>query len=258
MTRMRFSRRQLTLPIPQLALPIIVALLVAYEAYAVFIKTEGQTGFLPGGADVHLTSEVAGDGVPLVLEFAMRADGLEAIDLYPHAAAEPAEGQVTFTLLDQVWVAGLMRYTVPVVQSHASAADVAAATPYRLRLPRIDASAGRHYRLEIALTGARPGHGLRFEAGWPIYGDARMLFGVREEWGDLKFQTVAERTTIARTLTKMRRTAPPILKSSLFWIVFLVLFNWALAIIIRDLGLGASKLASAPDAEAQTRSANRR
>jgi hypothetical protein len=256
MARMRFPR-------PRLALLLIVALLVAYEGYAVFIKTEGQTGFLPEGPDVHLTSEVAGGGPPLVLEFAMRADGLEAIDLYPHAAGQPAEGEATFTIVDQIYIGGLMRYTEPVAQVRASAAEMTASTPYRLRLPRIDASAGRHYRLEIALSGARPGHGLRFEAGWPIYGDARILFGTREEWGDLKFQTVAERTTIARTLTKIRRTAPPILRSSLFWITFLVLFNWALAIIIRDLALSPAPEAGAlPQAQGQapgqTRSANRR
>jgi hypothetical protein len=226
---MRFTR-------PRLALLVIVGLIVAYEGYAFFIKNEGEPGFMPSAAHTFLTSEVAG-GAPLAVEFAMHAEGLEAIELYPHSSYEPPEGTVTFTFIDQIYIAGTMRESVPIAHSRAPATEVAATRPYRLRLPRIDRSAGHRYRLEIAVEEARPQHGLRFEAGWPGTEDARLLVGSREEWGDLKFQTVAERTTIARTVARLRRTAPPIVQSSLFWIALLLLFNWALFVIIRDLAL---------------------
>jgi hypothetical protein len=221
---------------PRLALVSIVGVLLAYEGYAFFIKNEGQPGFMPGAAHTFLTSEVAG-GAPLAVEFAMHAEGLEAIDLYPHPSYEPPEGTVTFTFIDQIYVAGTMRESVPIAHSTARTIDVAEHRPYRVQLPRIDRSAGHLYRLEIAVDDAREKHGVRFEAGWPGTEDARLLVGDREEWGDLKFQTVAERTTIARTVARLRRTAPPIVQSSLFWIGLLILFNWSLYIIVRDLAL---------------------
>lgn len=229
MSPMRFSR-------PRLALLLIATVLIGYEAYAFFIKTEGEPGFLPAGSAMHVTREIGQDG-PLVLEFIMRADGMDGLAVYPRASDAPPEGQVTFTLIEQIYRHGLPAERVPVARAEAPAAEVAAASPYQIPIPRIDRSSGRRYRLEIAVTGARPGHGLRFEAGWPSYGDARMLIGDREEWGDLKFRAAAQRTTVAKNVARLRRAAPAIARSSLFWNVSLFLFTWALIIVARDFGL---------------------
>lgn len=236
---MRFSR-------PRLALILAMSVIVGYELYAFFIKTEGQAGYLPEKSATFLTAEVRGPE-PLVLEFAMRADGLEAVDLFPHASTEPPQGQVTITVIQVDELSQTMPLAT-VAQQSAPASALAAAAPYRVRLPRLDHSSGKQYRVEIALPDAAPGHGLRFEAGWPVYTDARMLTGTRPEWGDMKFQTVAARTTIARTVARQRRTAPAFVQSGAFWVVTLIAFTCALGLLVRDLALAAPGLPASPAA----------
>lgn len=241
MRDMRFSR-------PRLALALIMTAVVSYELYAIFIKTEGLAGFLPEPSATHLTPEIAGPD-PLVLLFTMRADGLEAVDLYPHPSTRPPQGDVTFTLVADVTG---METMLLASRTSAPAAIVAASRPYRVQLPRIDRSSGRQYWLEIGLPDTPPGHGLRFEAGWPLYPDARMRIGARPEWGDLKFQTVAARTTIARSLARQRRTGPAFARSNAFWIVALVGFTWVLGVIVRDLALAPDAPPAPPGAGSWT------
>jgi hypothetical protein len=210
MFAMRFAR-------PRLVLLLVILAIVFYETYAFFLKTEGEPGFLPTGSAMHATREIGQDG-PLVLEFMMRSDGMDAVAVYPRASDAAPEGTVTFTLSERIFRHGLPAELVSLA-------------------PRIDQSSGRRYRLEIAVAGARPGHGLRFDAGWPVYGDARMLIGEREEWGDLKFHAEGQRTTIAKNVARLRRTAPAYARSSLFWGAGLLLLTWSLIIVARDFAL---------------------
>ena len=98
--------------------------------------------------------------------------------------------------------------------------------------PHVDSSAGELFRLDLAMPQAPHGQGLRFEAGGPTYFEGKMEIGGRQEWGDLKFRTMADRTTVYRHFRHLKRSWPPVLQSGAVSILVLAIVNWAMATML--------------------------
>lgn len=209
---------------------IVLACVLAYEGYAFFIKEAGEAENIASASDWHLTGEVAGN-VALTQGLVPHADGFEGLDVWAHATSDTPSGAVQLTLTQ-----GTPQGNEVVARASYPAADVASTRPYHMTFARIDASAGRQYTLTLSAPEASRGHGLRFEASGPAYPQGAMMLGDREEWGDLQFRTTAERTTIYRNVRHLRQSSqvPAMVRSDLFLVVMLLLFNVALAVLLRD------------------------
>jgi hypothetical protein len=224
----------------RLGIGLVVAALVAYEAYALFVKRSGEAAYLPSIEDTSLSPEIAGD-VTLEQRFVMFADGLDTIRVFPHRSTSAPEGLVELVVIGE-------GYEQPVAQVSAPASVVAAAPMFEWRVPRVDQSTGRGFIIRMALPATSPGHGLRFEIGGPGYELGDLSFGGRSFWGDLKFSTRATRVRVIDSLADLRRQAPAILRSDLFLVVVLAAFNWALVTLVLRLAARADGVASgAPD-----------
>jgi hypothetical protein len=208
---------------------VVLALVLAYEGYAFFIKEAGETQNIASRDDWHLTGEVAGEAA-LVQGLVTHADGFEGIDVWAHASGGPPPGP-----LDVLVTAdrGAGREAVARV-SYPAAQVVAAPQPFHVTIPRVDQSAGQHFELHIAAPLAPRGQGVRFEASGPAYPEGTLSLGGREEWGDLQFRTTAERSTIYRNLRHVRQGAPALVRSDLFLALMLLLFNGAIATLLYD------------------------
>jgi hypothetical protein len=212
---------------------VVLAALVAYEGYAFFIKTSGEARNIATAADRHLTGEVAGEAA-LVQGFVTHADGFDGVDVWGHASgARVPQADVVFEITEESASPGVpdplvARVSVP-------AAQVVGAQPFHVAIPRVDGSAGHHYKLNISAPRAVRGDGVRFEASGPAYPEGTLTLGGREEWGDLQFQTTAERTTIYRNVRHLRQSAPGVLRSDVFLVAMFLLFNWALATLLYEL-----------------------
>jgi hypothetical protein len=225
---------------------IVLAVVIAYEGYAFFIKEAGQSENLASPGDWHLTGEVAGNQA-LVQTLVTHADGFDGLDVWAHASSPTTtpRGPVVFTIFhgetgtDPADPAAIVPDSYRVAHVTYPASQIVAAQPFHVTFPRIDASAGRPYIVTIAAPEATRGQGIRFEASGPAYPQGAMTLGGRQEWGDLQFRTTAERTTIYRNLRHLRQSAsaPAIVRSDLFLIAMLLLFNAALASLLYDVVL---------------------
>ena len=211
--------------------------MLAYEAYAFFIKEAGEAENIATASDWHLTGEVAG-GAALEQGLVPHADGFEGVDVWAHATQENSapSGVVRFTIT-RITANG----PLTVATATYPAAEVVAKRPFHVAIPRLDMSAGQGFVIRIAAPDATAGHGLRFEASGPTYPQGVMTLGGRQEWGDLQFRTTAERTTIYRNLRHLRQSAqvPDAVRSDLFLTVMLLLFNIALAVLIYDVAFAS-------------------
>jgi hypothetical protein len=216
---------------------IVLACVLAYEAYAFFIKEAGEAENIATASDWHLTGEVAGDAV-LEQGLVPHADGFDGVDVWAHATQESSAGSASVP-------SGVVRFTITRSTANGAltvatvtypAAEVVAKRPFHVAIPRLDVSAGQGFAIRIAAPDATAGHGLRFEASGPTYPQGVMTLGGRQEWGDLQFRTTAERTTIYRNLRHLRQSAqvPDAVRSDLFLAVMLLLFNIALVVLIYD------------------------
>jgi len=214
-----------------LAFWAVMALLIAYQGYALFIHEAGNVSNIASASDRHLTGEVAGDAA-LVQGFVTHADGFDGVDVWAHASRGTPRGMVVFDIREPAGADG-----APIARVSVSAAQVVAAQPFHVTIPRVDASAGHHYDLSITAPQATPGDGVRFEASAPAYPEGKLSLGGREEWGDLQFRTTAERTTIYRNLRHLRQSpsVPAIARTDVFLIVMMLLFNWAIAVLLYEL-----------------------
>ncbi len=208
---------------------VTLALVLAYEGYTFFVRESGEAENIASTRDWHLTGEVAGDAA-LVQGLVPHADGFDGIDVWAHATNGTPQGSVVFTIAPRDGPAG----DSPVRVSQPAAA-VVASLPFRVKFPRIDASAGQPYILRITAPQAVRGQGVRFEASGPAYAEGRMTLGGREEWGDLQFRTTAERTTIYRNIRHLRQAGPSMVRSDLFLALMLLVFNGAIATLLYDL-----------------------
>lgn len=223
------------------AFALVLTCVLAYEVYAFFIKEAGETANLASAADWHLTGEAAGD-VKLEQELVLHADGFEGIDLWPHATSDTPRGVIRFVVYE-TGVASPERVAAVTFP----AARVVGQRPFHVPIPRIDRSAGRRFVLQIAAPDAERGHGVRFEASGPTYPEGRLSLGGRQEWGDLQFRTLAERTTIYRNLRHLRQSpaVPAFARSDAFLVLMLVLFNLAMAVVLYTLACDPDQINSA-------------
>lgn len=226
------------------AFVLVLAALLAYEAYAFFLKEAGDAENLASASDWHLTGEVAGE-IALEQGLVPHADGFDGVDIWAHATSdtEPPPGPVLVTILQpsSTGTGNGVDTTETIAQVTYRAADVVSTRPFHVTIPRIDASAGRSYVIRLSAPQASRGHGVRFEASGPQYPQGAMTLGGREEWGDLQFRTTAERTTIYRNLRHLRQSSqiPAFVRSDAFLIAMLLLFNVALATMLYELAFAA-------------------
>jgi hypothetical protein len=221
-----------------IAFVLFLAALFGYEAYALFVQESGTStsSNIPPARDLHLTTELRGPDAFLRQWFAVHADGFTAIEVYPHQSEHPPSGPMRVV----VYEPGGPAWT-PVATEFLDAAALDLTKPLRIAIPRMDHSSGREFVLEIYLPVAPPGHGLRFEAGGPTYAYGYMVLAGQPQWGDLKFRTELQRTTLFANVQRLRHTLPAPFRTDAFFVVALVLGNWALATVVYG-------LAFAPDA----------
>jgi hypothetical protein len=205
----------------------LFALFVAFETYVLVFKRFGETAYLPSPALQAASLEIAGE-TTLEQTFLMGADGLDAITVFPRAAAPGLpRAPVEVTLL-QSGADGVAR---PVASTTVAAHEFSR-TSWTWSLPRIDRSAGWPFLLRIALPDAPPGSGARLAIGDPDYHDGHLTVGGRPQWGDLMFATSARRSRTVDVLRVSRRSFPGPLRSNAALIGLLLAFNWAVAAVL--------------------------
>jgi hypothetical protein len=208
----------------RVTLALLLAAIVGYEAYALWIKRSGETAFAPSARERSLSPEIAG-AVTLEQTFVMHADGLDVVRVFPHPSTATPAGTAHLMLVGEGYVQPVATTTLP-------ASSVAAAAAFAWRVPRVDRSAGRIYALRVSVPDAGPGHGLRFEIGPPGYDQGDLSIGGRAFWGDLRFETRAERVRLVDSLDDLRRQAPPVWRSDIILVVAMLLFNGVLVVFV--------------------------
>jgi hypothetical protein len=203
--------------------------LLAWEGYTLFVKEVGTVAHMPAARDTYLTREIRGTDF-VTQSFILLADGFDAFEVFPRPSSQPPVGPIRFRIFD-----GEQLITTTTVET----AGLDLTAPLRVPVPYMDNSAGRVFVVEIMLQDATPGHGLRFEAGSPTYLHGNMQISGVTDWGDLKFRTHAERTSIFRNLQKVRRAWPAPVRSDAFLIAALIAGNAALALVMWTLAFAA-------------------
>src|SRR5690349_13099297 len=143
------SARQLT---RRRGFAIVLACVLAYEAYACFFKEAGEAENIASASDWHLTGEVAGE-VALTQGLGPHADSFEGLDLWVHATSDTPQGPLLLTITENTW-----RGVETVVRGSYPAADAVSARPFHLTFARIDASAGHQYTIHLSAPQATRGH----------------------------------------------------------------------------------------------------
>jgi hypothetical protein len=110
--------------------------------------------------------------------------------------------------------------------------DLSASGSIVVKTAPVTPSAGTRFRVDVAMPQAPRGHGVRLESGGPTYEYGAMTIGGRQEWGDLKFRTLAERSTVVRNIRLLRRPWPSVLHNDGIWILILLIANAAVATAI--------------------------
>jgi hypothetical protein len=210
------------------AFVLCLIVLFGYEAYALFVRGAGTTAHEPRANERHLTLEVNAN-TPLSQTFVMHADELSGVEIFARPSDQPAVGPLEVTVSREIgaeWTR-ITRASLDVARL-----DLSGTGSVMVTTPRVASSAGATFRVDVAMPQTPRGHGLRFEAGGPTYVQGVMEMGGRQAWGDLKFRTVARRTTVFDNIRHIRRAWPPVLQNDVVWILILVIVNWALATVI--------------------------
>jgi hypothetical protein len=219
-----------------IAFVLFLAALVGYEGYALFVEEPDRTEHLPPAKDVHLSREVYGV-CQLMQTFIVHAGGFSAIEIFPRKSEHPP-GSMSVRVSD-----GRGAAFTSLVERTYDGASLNLNGSLRIPVPRVDDSAGGLFMLEIWVTYAERGHGLRFEQGGPTYPEGSLSIGCGPDWGDLKFRVEVQRPTIFSNVQHLRRSLPPWLQSDALLLAALFIGNWALAMVVYA-------LAFAPDAKA--------
>jgi hypothetical protein len=227
---------------------LFLAVLSGYEYYAVFVEEPDLSQHVPAAKDVHLSREVYGL-CQLLQTFVVHANGFSALEVYPKKSAHPPEGWMIVRITD----GRTAEFTtlVNVMMDPASVASLDLNRPFRIPVPRVDDSAGRLFMLEIRLPDAKRGHGLRFEQGGPGYPEGHMSIDCMPDWGDLKFRTEVQRTTIFSNVQHLRRSLPPWGQSDAVLLGILFLGNLALAMVVYALAFAPAPELVAREAAAR-------
>jgi hypothetical protein len=221
-----------------IAFILFLAALSGYQAYALFVEEPDLSQHMPPEKDVHLSREVYGL-CQLSQTFVVNADGFSALEVFPKKSVHPPEGVMIVRVTD-----GRTETFTTLVNLVFDSASLDLSRPYRIPIPRVDDSSGRLFMLEVRLPDAKRGHGLLFEQGGPTYPAGKMSIDCQPDWGDLKFRTEVQRTTIFSNVLHLRRSLPPWAQSDVVLFGVLFLANLALAIVVYA-------LAFAPDSAAR-------
>ena len=210
------------------AFVLCLIVLFGYEAYTLFLRETGLAGNEPLAGQRYLTREVNAE-TPLSQTFVAHADGFNGIEIFARPSEQPAVGPLDIRVSQ---VVGEKLTPLAHVSLDVARLDLSAAGSVVVATPPLTPSAGAPLRLDVAMPQAPRGHGVRFEAGGPTYAYGALSIGGREEWGDLKFRTLAERATVMRNIRLLRRTWPAPLHNDGVWFLGLVIANWALATLL--------------------------
>jgi hypothetical protein len=210
------------------AFVLCLIVLFGYEAYALFVRETGIAAHEPLAQERHLTREVNAD-TPLSQTFRIHANGFSGVEIFARPSEQPPSGPLDVMISRET---GDTWTPVRRARLELSRFDLTGTGSVMITTPRVDSSAGVVFRLDVAMPQALPGQGLRFEAGGPTYIEGAMTIGGRAEWGDLKFRTVSERTTVFRNVLHLRHSWPALLRNDAVLLLLLVLANWALAMVI--------------------------
>jgi hypothetical protein len=202
--------------------------LFGYEVYALFIRETGIAGHEPLVHERHLTREVNAD-TPLSITFRVHANGFSGVEIFARPSDQPPAGPMEVMISRET---GETWTPVRRARLDVSRLDLNGSGSVMITTPHVDSSAGVFFRLDVAMPQAAPGQGLRFEAGGPTYIEGWMTIGGRAEWGDLKFRTMSERTTVFRNVRHLRHSWPPLLRNDAVLLLLLVIANWGLAMVI--------------------------
>jgi hypothetical protein len=211
-----------------LAAVVATAVLLGAEAWLLAGKRSGEVAYLPAAAETVASLEVYGE-IALSQTFVPGADGLESITLHPRSAGRSPVGAAELVLEADGDAVAQARATVP-------AAALVAAEAWTWRIPRIEASAGRRFRITVRVPAAARGEGLTFELGPPDYRWGELRIGGRQQWGDLKFATGASRARTLDTLRQLRRTLPWPFGTDTVLVLALLVLNAALVAVGVQLG----------------------
>jgi hypothetical protein len=214
---------------------LFLAALAGYQYYAVFLEEPDPSQHVPAAKDVHLSREVYGD-CQLMQTFVIHTGGFSAIEIFPRKSAHPPEGLMGVRISDGR-TATYRSLTATIFDS----ASLDLNSSLRIPIPRVDDSAGGLFMIEIWMTQAGRGHGLRFEQGGPTYPDGILWTGCAPDWGDLKFRTEVQRTTIFSNIQHLRRSLPAPLRSDAALLAMLLAGNWALATVVYALAFAPER-----------------
>jgi hypothetical protein len=212
---------------------VIFGVLFAYEISVLFYQQAGVPSTARGDRP-RLVGEIAGDAV-LTQTFGVEAAGLSSITVELRPFGDHVSGDAIFTLTelpgstsDGDAPASAQERVVAVVGRQAR--DVVTSDRFEIAFAPQEDSNGRHYRLRIEVPDAPAGQGL---GAWATreqaYLGGVLTFAGKEQWGDLVFETRAERATLYRRVEHMLREAPGWIASPWLLGTLLVLYNWALA-----------------------------
>jgi hypothetical protein len=209
-----------------IAFVLFLAALSGYEAYAVFVEEPDVSGHMPPAKDVHLSREVSGQ-CQLSQTFVVHAGGFSAIEVFPRKSDHPMQPPLSVRVSD-----GRSAEFKPLVERYFDSASLDLNGSLRIPVPRVDDSAGGLFLLEMWMTHAEPGYGLRFEQGGPTYREGVMSIGCLPDWGDLKFRVEVQRASIFSNVQHVRRTWPSWMQSDVVLLGVLLLGNLALAVVV--------------------------
>jgi hypothetical protein len=231
-----------------IAFVLFLAGLAGYQAYALFVLEPDRSEHLPPAKDVHLSREVFGDG-QLMQTFVVHANGFEAIEVFPRKSAYPPDGVMRVRVSED-----RSAIFTPLIDRVFDSASLDLTGSVRIPVPRVDDSAGRGFMLEIWVPHAERGHGLRFEQGGPTYPEGNLTINYGVDWGDLKFRTEVQRTTIFSNVQHLRRSLPlpPWLQPDVVLLGILLLGNWALATVVYALAFAPVDEDQSPNGSAET------
>lgn len=221
------------------AFVVCLIVLFGYEVYALFVRESGLAGHEPRARERHLTREVNAE-TPLSQTFVAHADGFNGVEIFARPSEQTAVGPLEVTVSRRRSEAGPDQgegqgetWTVFAHESFDGVRlDLSASGSVIVKTAPVTPSAGTRFRVDVAMPRAPRGHGVRLEAGGPTYEYGAMTIGGRPEWGDLKFRTLAERSTVVRNIRLLRRPWPSFMHNDGVWILILLIANGALATAI--------------------------
>jgi hypothetical protein len=208
------------------AFALIVALLLGYQGYRLFVHQQGVPQTTAASGDTTTVGGIIGAWT-ISQSFTLEAGGFDGVSVQARPMGPRVAGQVLFEIFELDDARGA-RLHYRIVRD---AREVVAGRSYHVTFPPIEPSKGRTFRLDVRVPNA-PADGMialvatRDDA----YPAGRLFAGGREQWGDLVFATSARRATVASRLDDVLSFLPPGLRT--WWVAGPALVAWNVLLII--------------------------